>query len=127
MFTKIKTVAHHEVLCAECVRMLDAGGISRQVLDWGEDVITPDMVRERVEVPTASRCTWCGPDSRWLSERMIALLTLKEREALMRRLLEHTRRAECGRNARGWEISDGPTPHHDRLLAMLGRLSALLA
>ena len=127
MFTKIKTAAHCEVLCTECAGMLDAGGISRQIPEWGEDVITPDMVRERTPTPSATRCTWCGPESRWLSERMIALLTPKEREMLMGRLLEHAECAENGRNARGRQTSDDATPHHDRLLAMLGRLSALLA
>lgn len=127
MFTKIRATAHRETLCAECTRMLDAGGISRQIPDWGEDVLAPDMVRERTPAPRATRCTWCGPESRWLSERLIARLPANEQEALLRRLTAHAQRAECGRTARGVEVCEGPTPHYPRLLTMLGRLSALTA
>lgn len=127
MFTKIKTLPHHETLCEECVRMLEAGGISRQVPGWGEDVITPDMVLEQAPAPQATRCTWCGPESCRLSERLIARLPMGARKALLRRLVAHTQRAECGRDAYGVEVCEGPTPHHPRLLAMLGRLSAILA
>ena len=127
MFTKIVTLAHRETLCAECARMLDAGGISRQVPDWGEDTITPDMVCGRAPVPQAIRCTWCGPESRWLAERLIGRLPANERKALLRRLVAHAQRAECGRNARGVDVCEGPTPHHPRLLAMTGRLPTILA
>lgn len=127
MFTKIKTLAHCETLCEECTRMLDAGGISRQVPDWGEDTVTLDMVRGRAPAPQATRCTWCGPESRWLSERMIALLPVGDRRMLYDQIASHAGNAKRGRDAWGVKVCKGPTPHHPRLLAMLGRLSAILA
>lgn len=128
MFTKIRTAAHRETLCAECARMLDAGGISRQIPDWGEDVITPDMVRERTPAPGATRCTWCGPESRWLSERMIARLPAYRRSNLERRIREKIADAAMKMPPSGW----GTPPAWarrvlDRYTKMLGRLSALTA
>lgn len=123
MFTKIVTLAHCEKLCKECTRMLDAGGISRQVPDWGEDVIIPDMVRGRAPAPQTTRCTWCGPESSWLSGRLIGRLCMADLEELEGRLREHARKAEL-------RVQAGTVDDVSRAMrahAVLGRFMALTA
>jgi len=117
MFTKIKTRSHCETLCAECLRMLDAGGLSRQIPGWGEDIIVRGDVTERAPAPGTARCTWCGPESRWLGERLYSRLPAGQRGILRR---QATRRAR-GRAARLGENH----PFVVRRRAILGRLMSL--
>lgn len=123
MFTKILTLAHCEKLCKECMRMLDAGGISRQIHDRGDDVITPDMVRGRAPAPRATRCTWCGPESSWLSARMIGRLGVADLEELEGRLRSRARKAEL--RVQTGTVDD--VPRAMRAYAVLGRFMALVA
>lgn len=123
MFTKIVTLAHCEKLCEECTRMLDAGGISRQIPDWGEDTITPDMVRGRAPAPQATRCTWCGPESSWLSARLIGRLGVADLEELEGRL--RARAVEAWEGVQTGTVDD--VPRAMRAYAVLGRFMALIA
>jgi hypothetical protein len=102
---------------------LDAGGLSRQSEEWGEDVITPDMVTARAETTRAAQCTWCGAESKWLAERLIARLSQSQRDELLWRLRERCNDAGAALSAGA--VKDRPRAMRSYL--MLGRLAALTA
>jgi hypothetical protein len=128
MYTTIKTRSHSEVFCPDCLAQLDTyGGISRLDEEYGEDIITRDMVTVRESNEDVGRCTWCGA-LRWLSERLISRLPPLRRAALERRLLEHIEDAGQGLDARGklrW--AGRMSPHMERCTKVFGRACCIIS
>jgi hypothetical protein len=132
MYTTIKTRSHSEEFCPDCLAQLDTyGGISRLDEEYGEDIITRDMVTVRESNEDAGRCTWCGA-LRWLSERMIARLSPLRRANLERRLSERVEELEADAPY-GDAYADGSDaigPYSERLTrarAVLGRAMMLIS
>jgi hypothetical protein len=69
-----------------------------------------------------------NPNSRFLSERLISRLPQQRRSELFRDVLHHAKNSTRGRDGRGHQVTRGlPTAHETRIMAVLGRLSALSA